>query len=192
MSAFSRAALAVLTAVIFTADPAFAKSQDELFLEAQKAFKNVQYATAIHAYEAAAAAAPASDTALRAEYEIARSFYYQWDIDTAITRFTDFVSKHSTHALAPRAQKWIGDAHVMKNRPDEALTAYAALVRLYPGDALVAETKYAIGKIYARKKEWQKAIEEFESVLSGQPSSWVVPQVKEALKRAQEGLSTGK
>ena len=182
----------VLVLLLFISPVVHARSQDELFSQAKTSFKTIQYNAAIEAYQAAIEADPKSDTAIRSEFEIARTYYYLMNMDTCISLYEAFAAAHPAHSLAARAQKWIGDAHLFAGRTADAEAAYGKVVSQYQDDPIVPETLYELARIHLRKGLRDKAIDELNVILQGYPDAAIIPQVQATLEKAKAKAASAK
>jgi tol-pal system protein YbgF len=86
----------------------------------------------------------------------------------AVLDFSDFIAKYPTHALAPQAQYWIGEAYYVQRDYRHALVELQRVLEMTPRAPAMADALVRIGLCHAQLREparaaaaWQRVVRDF-------------------------------
>jgi tol-pal system protein YbgF len=101
----------------------------------------------------------------------------------AVLDFLDVVTKHPSHALAPSAQYWIGEAYYLQHDYRQALTEFQTVLDWGPTSPKAAEALLKVGLCYSHLREGTRAQEVWRRVLREFPDSPSADQARTLLAR---------
>ena len=178
---------------------------DQLYIEAQKYTDRGQYNIAAIAYDEVERQHPYSIWARRAQLMSAYSYYMGNDYEDAILAAGRFLTLHPGNKNAPYARylialsyyEQIADVRRDQNNTEQALNAFAQMVRLYPESDYAADARVKIeltrdhlagkemeiGRFYQTTGELFAAIGRFNNVIEKYETTSHAP---EALHRITE------
>jgi len=84
------------------------------------------------------------------EYQTAYSYLLQQDYGAAETAFREFLSRHSSSALAGNAQYWLGETHYVRGAYREAAVAFLKGFEKYGDGSKGADSLLKLGLSLAR------------------------------------------
>jgi tol-pal system protein YbgF len=93
------------------------------------------------------------------------------------------VTKHPSHALAPSAQYWIGEAYYLQHDYRQALTEFQTVLDWGPTSPKAAEALLKVGLCYSHLREGTRAQEVWRRVLREFPDSPSADQARTLLAR---------
>ncbi len=102
---------------------------------------------------------------------------------TARRAFQMVVDSFPAHAMAPEAQRQIGETYAMENQPDQALRAFERVVERYQDSDVAPRALYRAGVIAQERGQTERAREYFRRVVSGYPNSDARRMAEDALRR---------
>lgn len=136
--------------------------------------------------EAGAAAAPSTaGLSPQRMFEEAKGDYAvgQWAL--ALAGFETLIKTFPKSDLAPEAQYYIGETHMLEGKYDKGLAAYLSLINTYPASGQVASAYYKAGLAYFRLGQPDKATEAWDICVKNYPDS-------EASRMARQSLESAK
>lgn len=89
----------------------------------------------------------------------------------AVLDFMDFIAKYPTHALAPNAQYWIGEAYYVQRDYRHALVEFQRVVAMAPKTSKAADALLRIGMCHANLRESTPALDAWQRVVRDYPRS---------------------
>jgi tol-pal system protein YbgF len=178
------------------AQDASLKSQEALVKSRELEIKQLRETVAAQASAAAAAAeaaaslpaepvndsAAAETEAVRRDYEVGWRALEKKDYKVAISRFKDFLKKHSKSKLADNAQYWIGECHYALREFDQAIVEFDAVRRRYPQGDKVPAAVLKQGFAFAELGEKVNARLVLQELVEKYPQSPEASKAKTRLK----------
>ena len=117
---------------------------------------------------APAPARPAREDPAEQMFAAALTTFRAREHGQAVLDFMDFIAKYSGHALAPRAQYWIGEAYFIQRDFPQALIEFNRVVEMAPTAPAAADALLRIGMCHANLREptpaaaaWQRIVREY-------------------------------
>lgn len=107
----------------------------------------------------------------------------QWAL--ALAGFETLIKTFPRSDLAPEAQYYIGETHMLEGKYDRGLAAYVSLINTYPASGQVPSAYYKAGLAYFRLGDAAKATESWEICVKNYPDS-------EASRMARQSLESAK
>jgi tetratricopeptide (TPR) repeat protein len=104
------------------------------------------------------------------QLEVAKSYLELKDYRQARTEARILLDRWPTHALAEDAQLLNAQAWVLEKRPEEALSAFQALIDRHPRNDMLARALEGQAHIYAQASKFDRAIELYERALPIHPN----------------------
>ena len=153
---------------------------DPQYLYAEQLFESGDYQAARLAYKRLLFYQP--DTELRdiADYQIARTYYYQNQTVRAAALFREFSATHPNSPLRFRSQLMLGQLHFDAGKYSLARTTLFELLHTRQDPEVVAAARYLRGWCYIYTTDWNKAISELRQVdtsqtgaLRGEKAGWL-------------------
>ena len=105
----------------------------------------------------------------------------------AVLDFLDVVTKHPSHALAPTAQYWIGEAYFLQHDYRQALVEFQRVIDWGSATSKLAEALVKAGLCYRNLRETTRAQQAWRRVLREFPESPAADQARTLL--AQRGAA---
>ena len=141
---------------------------DPQHLYADQLFESGDYQAARLAYKRLLFYHP--DTALRdvADYQIARTYYYQNQIARAASLFREFSAVHPNSPLRFQSQLMLGQLHFDTGAYSLARTTLFELLHVNQAPEVVTAAHYLRGWCYIHTTDWNKAISELRQVAASQ------------------------
>ncbi len=107
----------------------------------------------------------------------------QWAL--ALAGFETLIKTFPRSDLAPEAQYYVGETHMLEGKYDKGLAAYLSLINTYPASGQVPSAYYKAGLAYFRLGQADKATESWETCVKSYPDS-------DASKLARQSLESAK
>lgn len=107
----------------------------------------------------------------------------QWAL--ALAGFETLIKTFPRSDLAPEAQYYVGETHMLEGKYDKGLAAYVSLINTYPASGQVPSAYYKAGLAYFRLGQPDKAMESWETCVKSYPDS-------DASKLARQSLESAK
>jgi tol-pal system protein YbgF len=107
----------------------------------------------------------------------------QWAL--ALAGFETLIKTFPRSDLAPEAQYYVGETHMLEGKYDKGLAAYVSLINTYPASGQVPSAYYKAGLAYFRLGQADKATESWEICVKSYPDS-------DASKLARQSLESAK
>lgn len=107
----------------------------------------------------------------------------QWAL--ALAGFETLIKTFPRSDLAPEAQYYVGETHMLEGKYDKGLAAYVSLINTYPASGQVPSAYYKAGLAYFRLGQADKATESWETCVRSFPDS-------DASKLARQSLESAK
>ena len=109
--------------------------------------------------------AAASDEPAEQAFAAALNTFRAREHGQAVLDFLDFLAAHPAHALAPRAQYWIGQAYFEQRDYRHALVEFHRVVVMAPASEAAADALLRIGMCHARLRETAPAMAAWERLV---------------------------
>ncbi len=127
------------------------------------------------------ASIPASPTAI---YNNAKDYFYKTDYKNAIILLGDAIQRYPDSPEAVFAQLLIGDSWVgLGGHNQEALAAYALVIKNYNDPDRVADAYYKQGQVYEATNQKDLAIKSYQDCVAKFPNNSAATLATQALKR---------
>jgi tol-pal system protein YbgF len=101
----------------------------------------------------------------------------------AVLDFTDFLARYPEHALAPRAQFWIGEAYFRQRDYAQAIVEFRKVVDAAPGSPSAAEAWVKIGQAHAMLRQRPAAASAWERVVREHPGTEAADRARSLLRK---------
>lgn len=105
------------------------------------------------------------------EYQTALSTLEAGQPQTALTRFTEFLSRYPGHALAPNAVYWLGECHYSMRQYESAILVFKDVVAQFSSHEKAAAAMLKAGYSYAQLGDVSNARFYLETLVRDFPSS---------------------
>ncbi len=119
----------------------------------------------------------------QAEYQKAFSLLKQAQYDQAISAFDNFLRKYPDSQYSANAQYWMGEAHYVTRRFNEAITEYMKLVTNFPESKQVPNGLLKIGYSYIELGKPDDAKKVLDDLIKRYPGTPAARDAGERLKR---------
>lgn len=107
----------------------------------------------------------------------------QWAL--ALAGFETLIKTFPKSDLAPEAQYYIGETHMLEGKYDKGLAAYLSLINTYPSSGQVPSAYYKAGLAYFRLGQPDKATESWDICVKNYPDSEASRMAKQSLESAK-------
>jgi tol-pal system protein YbgF len=114
---------------------------------------------------------PAADEPAEQAYAAALNTFRAHQHGQAVLDFMDFIAKYPTHALAPNAQYWIGEAYWMERDYPQALVEFQRVLQRAPRAWKVPDALLMVGKCHAKLGQAGPAVQAWQRVVRDYPRS---------------------
>jgi len=118
-----------------------------------------------------------------AVYANAKKYFYDTDYNTAIQLLADAIKRFPDSPEAPLAQFLIGESHDALGHNQDALAAYALVIKNYTDPDRVSDACYKQGQIYEKLNQKDNAIKSYQDCVNKFPNSSAAVLSANALKR---------
>lgn len=178
------------------------------FMLAEANFKNEDYITAAYEYDRVYKDYPSSIHAEEARYKKALCYYYespkaaldQENTLLAIDEFNRFIDNFSRSKFVEEAQKYIEELREklafkqFKNaqlyrklkKYDSAIQYYRFVISEYPRSIWADESRYGMGLVYLKQKNYERAKEMFQRLVTTNVSEDLKNKASEKLSYIEE------
>lgn len=139
---------------------------DGLYLLGASLYNLGKYNEAIEVFkDIARSYAQNTETAQKAEYEIADCYYQMGNETEAMARFKALRSKYPDSRLTAEVIWWLGEYYYRHNDPALARRYFTSIVSDFPDSNLVVSAYYALASTYQDESEYQQAIDNLKKVI---------------------------
>ena len=114
---------------------------------------------------------PAADEPAEQAYAAALNTFRAGEHGQAVLDFMDFIARYPTHALAPNAQYWIGEAYWMQRDYQQALLEFRRVIQMAPKAWKVSDALFMIGRCHAKLGQGGPAVQAWQRVVRDYPRS---------------------
>jgi outer membrane protein assembly factor BamD (BamD/ComL family) len=133
---------------------------------------------------------PTTPLAPLALVRLAKFHYDTGDFNNALTRYTEFLSKHPDHMMRDVAE--LGRVHCVEasGQVQAALDGFTAFAAKNPGSYLLPQAIIGQGRCLEQLGQWKSARAVYEDFVTAHPDSGWVPRVKELLDAVSRKLAS--
>jgi tol-pal system protein YbgF len=124
-----------------------------------------------------------NDDAGRA-FDVAMASFRAREHGQAVLELHDFLARYPAHALAPRAQYWIGEAYYVQRDYRQAVIEFARVVDMAPASPAAADALLKIGLAHTNLRENSYAQRAWQRIVQDYPASEAADKAR-TLLRAQ-------
>ncbi len=143
------------------------------------------YRQAIYHYRALLKQNPAAAEAPEFLFRIAKSQFFLWQFDDAVTSYDELIRKFPEHPWAEKAAYEIGVTHFTRGDRtgggmgqyagyQQAIDAFKKFVQKYPASRLVPEARFGIAACLEEMDQLDAAQQEYEALRTSYPSPKVI------------------
>lgn len=139
-------------------------------IEATRVFQGAQAVVPPEAYTRVASEHAGTKAAGRALLQAGGIYFTQGKYAEAQAQFQKFLNEYPDSPL--RAQSSLGIAACLDAlaKPDEAATAYKAVIDRNPGEAVTIQAKFALARVYETQNKLSDALKLYEDLARGEAS----------------------
>jgi len=116
-------------------------------------------------------------------YANAKKYFYDTDYNTAIQLLADAIKRFPDSPEAPLAQYLIGESHDALGHNQDALAAYALVIKSYTDPDRVSDAYYKQGQVYEKMNQKDNAVKSYQDCVRLFPNSSAAILSGTALKR---------
>jgi tol-pal system protein YbgF len=100
----------------------------------------------------------------------------------AVLDLLDFIAKYPTHALAPGAQYWIGEAYYVQRDYRQALVEFQRVVQMAPDSPRAADALLKLGLSHTNLRENSRAQQAWQRVVRDYPATDAAGRARDLLR----------
>jgi TolA-binding protein len=158
--------------------PSSVRLQDAIFLLAECAFLQGQYADALPTYGRLIREYPSSALTDDAHFRSGQSYLALKRPSDAVGSFKTVIDRFPESPLAGEAAYWLGESHVALGERETAVKYYTLSYEHFPTNPYKDYALYAVGWTRQSDRRFADAISAYRTVIDSLPSSSLVPAAR--------------
>ncbi|HWP83262.1 MAG TPA: tetratricopeptide repeat protein [Bacteroidota bacterium] len=113
----------------------------------------------------------AENYAAEFEYERGRYHLRRDEVEVAVKRFENVLTRYGKSPIAPETIYWLARAHELGMRPQRAVALYDSLLQRFPNHEIVPRAQLSLGNVYYNLEQWDAAARLYKAILDNERRS---------------------
>jgi tetratricopeptide (TPR) repeat protein len=105
------------------------------------------------------------------EYERGRYHLRREELELAIKRFENVLTRYATSAIVPETIYWMARAYELHMQPQRAVALYDSILQKFAADEIVPRTRLSLGNVYYNLEQWDAAARLYKAILDNEARS---------------------